>query len=248
MKRILYLILILGLVISLGIVGCAKKEKEIKIGAILPLTGDFSSHGEDAKKGIELSIEEINKKGGIKGKKIYPIFEDDKMQPSIGVSAFEKLITVNKVHVVLGGIGSSVALAIAPIAEKKKVIFLSPTASSPKLTQAGDYIFRIWPSDIYEGGVMADFLHNFDIETVAVFYVNNDFGQGLKEIFGKKFKEKGGKVLIEEPYDQGSTDFRAQLSKIKKRNPGGIYLPGYYQEVAKIAVQIKELAEVSYLF
>jgi branched-chain amino acid transport system substrate-binding protein len=89
---------------------------------------------------------------------------------------------------------------------------------------------------------MADFTYNkLDIKKAAVLYVNNDFGQGLKEVFGKRVKELGGKILIAEPYEQGSTDFRAQLTKIKNKNPEGIYLPGYYQEVAKIAVQINEM-------
>lgn len=230
--------------------GCVKKEeKEIKIGAILPLTGDFSSHGEDAKKGIDLALDEVNNKGGIGGKKVIVVYEDDKMQASSGVSAFEKLTTIDKVSVVLGGVGSSVALAIAPIAEKKKVVLLSPTASNPKLTYAGNYIFRIWPSDIYEGGVMSEFIYKtLGIKKVACLYINNDFGQGLREVLGKRLKELGGEIIISEPYEQGATDFRAQLSKIKNVSPEGIYLPGYYQEVAKIAVQIKEMGIKAKLF
>jgi len=242
-----YKIVIFLLTLSLFI-SCSQKSDTIKIGAILSLTGDFASHGKDAKKAIELAVEQVNSKGGIGGKEISVIYEDDKMQPSVGVSVFEKLTTIDKIQVVLGGIGSSVALSITPIAEKKKVVLISPTASNPKLTEAGDYFFRVWPSDFYEGRVMADFIYNLGIQKVGMLYVNNDFGQGLREVFGSRFKENGGQILIQEPYNQGSTDFRAQLSKIKNRNPDGIYLPGYYQEVAKILVQINEMGIRTKLF
>lgn len=250
MKKIWIIGIIIVVLVVIFIVAQTKKEPQlIKIGVILPLTGDFSSHGEDAKKGIDLAVEEINSKGGIRGKKISVIYEDDQMDPSIGVSAFQKLTAVDNVQVVLGGIGSSVALAIAPIAQKKKVVLISPTASNPKLTYAGEYIFRIWPSDIYEGEVMAEFIFNrLNIKKVAVLYVNNDFGQGLKDIFEKKFKELGGEILSIETYEQGSTDFRGQLSKIRNVNPDGIYLPGYYQEIAKIAIQIREMGIKAKLF
>jgi branched-chain amino acid transport system substrate-binding protein len=242
-------IVVVALVIALIVTQTRKEPEEIKIGAILPLTGDFSSHGEDAKKGIDLAISEINNKGGINGKKIHVIYEDDKMQPSVGVSAFEKLIKIDKVPVVIGGIGSSVALAMAPIAQKNKVVLLSPTASNPKITYAGEYIFRIWHSDVYEGRIMAKFVYDkMNIRKIAVLYVNNDFGQGLEEVFKKEFEKLGGQVVFSESYEQGSVDFRAQLSKIKNINPEGIYLPGYYQEVAKIAVQIKEMGLKAKLF
>jgi len=246
MKQSIWIIIIgvvvIGLAIALIITQTKKEPEEIKIGAILPLTGEMASHGEDAKKGIELAVEIKNKLGGIRNKKILVIYENDKMQPHDGVAAFQKLITINKAPVVLGGIGSSVALAIAPIAEKEKVVFISPTASSPKLTVAGDYIFRNWPSDIFEGGEMVKAsIETLGVKKVAILYVNNDFGQGIKEVFRKKFEEFGGEVLIEETYEQGTNDFRSQLTKIKNKNPEAIYLPGYYQEVARILKQAKEM-------
>jgi len=222
--------------------GCAKKEKEIKIGVILPLTGEMASHGEDAKKGITLAIELKNQEGGINGKKIVAIFEDDKMNPQNGVSAFRKLTTIDKVQVVIGGLGSSVALAIAPIAQKQNVVFISPTASHPRLPLVGDYIFRIWASDIFEGKQMAKYAYNkLKLRKVSILFVNNDFGRGISKIFSQEFKSLGGQILTKDSYEQGDTDFRAQLYRIKKANPDAIYLPGYYQEVARILKQIKEL-------
>lgn len=152
MKRSLYLMLIFLLVVSFGILGCEKKEaKEIKIGVIFPLTGDAAIWGQNDKEGADLATEEINNPGGITGKKIRLIYEDSQANPGMGVSAFKKLIEVEKVPAVIGDIASSVTLAIAPIAQEKRVVLLSPGATAPKLSEAGPYFFRIWNSDAEEG-------------------------------------------------------------------------------------------------
>lgn len=242
MKKSINIILILAALLF-AFNGCGKKEENVvKIGAILPLTGEMSSHVQDAKEGIDLAVEIRNNAGGINGKNILVIYEDDRMQPQVGASAFEKLTTVDQVQVVLGGIGSSVALAIAPIAERKSVVFISPTASNPKLTYAGDYIFRNWPSDNFEGGTMAEAAYNkLKLKNIAILYVNNDFGEGLKSIFRKKFEGLGGKIFAEQKYDQGDNDFRTQLLKIKSEKVETVYLPGYYQEISKILRQAREM-------
>ena len=235
-------VVVLGLLIVFPL-GCTKKEpKELKIGAILPLTGQMASHGEDAKKAIDLATDVKNKRGGLKGLKILTIYEDDNMQPKDGVSAFNKLVIVDRVQAVIGGFGSSVALAIAPIAQQKKVVFVSPTASHPKLPLIGNYIFRIWSSDIFEGEKMAQEAHTaLKLRNIAILFVNNDFGRGMSDIFSAQFRSFGGKVVLKDSYEQGDTDFRAQLHRIKDTTAEAVYLPGYYQEVAKILKQAKEL-------
>ena len=137
MKRTCCWMLIIGLVISLGMLGCAKeeKEKEIKIGAILPLTGDMAKFGASFKKGIDLAVGEINAEGGIRGIKPQIIYEDDAGESKQAVSAFRKLITQHKIHAVIGGVMSSTAMPIAPIAEKEKVVIISPTATAPALSR-----------------------------------------------------------------------------------------------------------------
>lgn len=245
MKRLrttIIILIVLTLAVFVAIIHKKDGKGEIRIGAILPLTGDFSSHGVDAQRGIALAVEKANQKSDVNDRVISVLYEDDQMQPSIGVSVFNKLVTINKVQVVVGGIGSSVALSIAPIAEKKHIVFISPTASSPNLTEAGKYIFRLWPSDTYEGNVMAGFAYKeLDIKKAAILYVNNDFGQGIKDIFADKFKSFGGKILTQESYNEKATDFRTQLAKIGELNPEAIYLPGYYQEIGKILIQIREM-------
>ncbi len=154
-------LLIISIVVASFMVfsfGCAKKEeKEIKIGAILPLTGDAAQYGQSAKKGMELAVNEINERGGIDNKKIKLIIEDRQGQVKDGVAAFRKLITVEKVPIIIGELLSSITLAIAPLANENKVVILSPASTAPKITEAGDYIFRNVASDIVEGQIMAEY-------------------------------------------------------------------------------------------
>jgi len=238
--------IVISLIIALGIVlvvtQTKKEQGEIKIGVILPLTGEIALHGEDAKKGIELAVSSRNISGGIIGRKIEIIFEDDGMTPVSGVAAFKKLVDLDKVKVVLGGMTSSVALAIAPIANEKRVILFSPTASHPKLTTENGYVFRNWPSDIYEASEISKFAFDvLKLKKYAVIFVNNDNGFALSEIFGKRIKELGGSVILSQSYESRASDFKTILSKAKNLNPDSIFLPGNYEDIAKILVQSKEL-------
>jgi len=222
--------------------GCTKKEeKEIRIGAILPLTGEGAKYGDSAKKGINLAVKEINSTGGIKGKLLQVVYEDTQGDPKIGVTAVQKLVTSDKVSAIIGELLSSVTLAIAPIANKNGVVILSPASSSPKITDAGDFIFRNCPSDIYEGSIMANFAHEkLQYKKVAIFHINNDYGVGIKEVFKDVFVKRGGTIVDEESFEQGATDFRSQLTKIKQARPEAIYIIGY-KETGYILRQAKEM-------
>ncbi|MCK4458341.1 MAG: ABC transporter substrate-binding protein [Methanosarcinales archaeon] len=152
--------ILIGVVLFLAVIAGAclqdTQPDEIRIGAILPLTGEAAEYGEDAKLGIDLAVEEINAAGGINGKRIQVVYEDSQATPSQGVSAIQKLTTVDKVPVIIGAMASSVTLAIAPIAEENKVVLLSPASSAPQITEAGDYIFRTEFSDAYGGKAQAE--------------------------------------------------------------------------------------------
>jgi branched-chain amino acid transport system substrate-binding protein len=215
---------------------------EIVIGAILPLTGDGAMYGEWTKKGIDLAINEENQKGGINGKKIKILYEDTQQKPDLGVAAFKKLILIEKVQAVIGELSSSVTLAVAPVANQNKIVLLSPAASSPKITDAGDYIFRVCASDIFEGKVMAEFsMNKLKYKKVSILYINNEYGLGIKNVFNSVYIENGGEIVSIESFDQGTSDFRTQLLKIKVTNPQAIYLVGYAPEMAIALRQIKEL-------
>ena len=231
------LIALIGLTVS-----CAKEPKEIKIGAILPLTGDAAVWGTSLKEGMDLALEEINENGGIQGKPIKLIYEDDKANPADGVAAVQKLLVTDKVKGIVGVANSSVALAIIPIITKEKVIFVSGGASSPKLTGSSPYFFRTWPSDIQEAYAMAKFaVKDKGYKNIAILYINNEYGIGLKESFSRKVLEYGGAILGAELFEQEATDFRTQISKIKALNPEAIYVIGNPKEMARCIRQIKEL-------
>lgn len=216
-------------VAALVLRGSESDTKEIKVGAILPLTGAGAAYGEAAKRGIELAAEELNNNGGIQGQRLKVIFEDSQADPKTGVAAFQKLVTVDKVPVVLGDLLSAVTLSVAPLANSKKVVLLSPASSSPKLTEAGDYVFRNCPSDVYEGSIMAEYANERGYRRVAILRINNEYGLGIGDVFKKAFTTKGGSIVADEFYDENSTDFRTQITKIAASQPEAVYLLGYKQ-------------------
>jgi len=242
MKRICSLVVILLIICGLIWVSCQKKveEKVVKIGAVLVLTGPDAKAGQSAKQGIEMAVEEINASGGVKSRKIKVIYEDDGGEPQKSVSAVQKLINVDKVLAILGPMWSSCVLAVAPIVESKGVVILSPTASSPKITYAGDYIFRNTYSDAIEGAKTAEFASKeLKYGKAGILFINNDYGVGLKDAFKRKFEELGGKIVIDEGYDPKTTDFRTILVKVKERSPEVIYIAGY-SEMGQLLRQMRE--------
>lgn len=242
MKRTLCWMLILGLIISVGMFGCAKKEKkEIKIGAILILTGQDANAGQNARKGIEMAIDEINEGGGIKGRKIRVIYEDDQGEPQKAITAIKKLINIDNVPIVIGPMWSTSVLAISPIAENSKIVVLSPTASAPKISNAGDFIFRNTYSDVFEGSKDAEYAYKeLGYRKAGVIHVNIDAGAEIANVFSKKFKELGGEVILTDSYEPKTSDFRSLLTKFKQKPIDFIYLMGY-SEMGQLVKQAREI-------
>ena len=224
------------------VIGTKKSPSEIKIGWIGPLSGDVAFYGQAIKNATDLAVDEINNAGGIDGRKIKILYEDAQMDPKAGVAALTKLANIEKVPIVIQAAGSSVMLAEAPIAEKNKVVLISPTASNDKIKYAGDYIFRNWPSDSYQGEVIADFAANTLRKKEAyILFINNDYGFGLKDVFSKQFTGLGGMIVGSDSYDEGATDFRSQLSKVKVSAKGIVFLASHYREAGLLLKQAKEL-------
>lgn len=244
MRRIIYAVLIWGMVISLGIVGCVKQEKTIKIGALLPLTGPSANHGQDAKEGMNLALKEIRNSDKILGNKIEIIWEDDNSTPQGAISGAQKLINIDKVAVIIGPISSSATLAVAPLAEKSKVVLLSPSASSPEISDAGDFIFRNSLLAPPQGKKMAQFcFENLKITKVDVLFLNDDTGWGYYNSFKQNFESLGGKINLVENYDKTDTDFRPQIIKLKKDGAKAVYVPSVPQTMGLI---LKQSAELGY--
>ncbi len=218
------------------------KDKEvIKIGILTPLTGSVSKWGEMQKLATELALEEINKEGGVRGKKVVVIYEDDQAKPEVGVNAFKKLVEVDKVPIVVGSPASSVTLAIAPIANKKKVVLLSSGSTAAQVAKAGPYIFRIMPSDDMQAAMMAEWIKDLGFKKVALVYQQNDWGEGLMRAFMDNFRKMGGEVAIVEGVQEDQRDFRTILLKIKLKNVDAIYAPLYPREAGTFVKQAKEM-------
>ena len=215
----------------------------IKIGVYGDLTGQTSSFGQSTKNGIELAVEEINNAGGVNGKKITLVVEDDQGRPEQAKTVVSKLINQDKVQAVLGEVASTNSLAAAPVAQEAKIPMITPSSTNPKVTEVGDYISRVCFIDPFQGSVMAKFAANtLKAKTAAILGdVNSDYSKGLTQFFEEEFTKLGGKVIAKEAYTQTDPDFKGQLTKIRNLNPDVLYVPGYYGQVGIIAKQAREL-------
>jgi len=221
--------------------GCVEKKQDgVKVGAILPLTGDLVAYGENIQKGIGLAAEEINANGGIGGANITVLYKDNEGKSDKTVSAMNEL--AGEVPVVIGAVASANTVAICPIAEEKKIVLISPSSTSPKLSDYKNYVFRTVSSDKYQGRALADVV--LDLKggraKVAVVYVDNAYGDGLKEVFVKSYQEEGGNIVAVESFKEGDTDFKAILNRLKEKNPDAVVLIGYVKEGAAMLKQAKE--------
>lgn len=233
---------ILLLAVLLGS-ACQKQDNAILIGEYGSLTGGTATFGQSSHKGIELATDEINAQGGLLGKKIKVITEDDQSKPEEAKTAVLKLIKQNRVVAVLGEVASSRSLAAAPECQKSKIPMISPASTNPKVTEVGDYIFRACFVDTFQGEAMAKFaFEKLQTKKIAVLKdIKNDYSVGLAEFFDKTFRQLGGQIVGTVSYSEGDTDFRAQLTSLKTTSPDAIYVPGYYTEVGLIARQAREL-------
>jgi len=234
-------LIVLSLILA-GFLSCTqKKEDEIKLGFIGPLTGPAASYGIPQKNGAALAAEEINAAGGLNGKKIEIIYEDSQMDPNKAISAVKKLIDIDKVSSIIGETTTAGTLAIADTANKNKVVLLSPSASGAKITDAGDYVFRISPSDTFQAIVAAKLISEIGFKRGAIVFTNDDWGAGIEKALREDFSKLGGTIVASEGCTPGTQDFRTQLVKIKALKPDFIYIPLHPAESAIFLRQVKEL-------
>jgi len=188
-----------------------------------------------------MAIGQINATGGIHGKNVEVIYEDSRAEPQTGVTAIRKLISIDHVPAVVGDIVSSVTLPAAPIAEKNKVVLIAPTSSAPAITNAGEFIYRVWPSDLAEGAAIAHYAYDHGYRRAAIMHLNNDYGIAIADIFTKTFNRADSSVILSEGYLAEDSDFRTVLHKISQAKPDVIYLAGYYTDISKIMRQAREV-------
>lgn len=220
----------------------------IRIGFTMPLTGEAASYGESGRAGAELAIKEINDAGGVNGRMIEAIYEDDKCNPT-GISAMQKLVNVDKVHAIIGPVCSAVAGGAIPLSREAGVPTMLIGASAPGLAGGADSIFSNYASDSYQGKFAAEYLYNtVKARKVAVLFVKNDWGQGLQDFFSKRFVELGGEVVFNEGAAQDAKDVKTLAAKIKEQKPDAVYMPTY-PALAVVAVkQMKDIGVTAPIF
>lgn len=240
--------LFLGFAILAGTAtGCTKKAPQssdpILVGEFGSFTGGEATFGQSTSEGIKLAFTEKNKAGGVKGKQLKLITLDNQGKPEEARAAVQRLITQDRVVAVLGEVASSRTLAAAPVAQQYKVPMITPSSTNPKVTEVGDFIFRVCFIDPFQGLVMAKFARNeIKKSRVAILRdVKSDYSTGLADVFTTEFKKLGGEIVADESYQSGETDFKAQLTQLKGKKPDAIFVPGYYTEVGLIARQARQL-------
>ena len=216
---------------------------DILVGMYGSLTGDGASFGQSSVEGAQLAVEEINNAGGVLGRKIRMLVEDDQSRPEEASSAVTKLITQDKVVAVLGEVASRRTLAAAPVAQKYQIPLITPASTNERVTQVGDYIFRVCFIDPFQGEVLAKFAYNdLKARKVAVLKdIQQDYSVGLTDSIQKTFTGLGGRVLDPVSYSSGDADFRAILTQVRAQKPDAIFATGYYPEAAIIVRQAREL-------
>lgn len=216
-------------------------QDAVQVGAITPLSGKLAVYGEGFQRAMNLALEEVNASGGVKGKPMKIIFEDNSSTSQSSVSAIQKLITVHKVPVIFGPAASSNFLAICPIAQQNKVILIGAESAAADISKCGSYVFRVFPSDILQGKGGAELAKELGYQKVVLTYINNDWGVGLAEAFKENFKKNGGEIIDEFPHEEGKSDYRSEILRIKQSNAPAVVDLTYIKEGATMLKEAYEM-------
>jgi branched-chain amino acid transport system substrate-binding protein len=221
----------------------ATLASDIPVGVYAALSGSEAAFGTATVAGVRQAADEINAAGGVLGRKIRLIVQDDQGRPDEAVSVVTKFITADRVAVIIGENSSNQSLAAAPIAQAAKIPMISPSSTNPAVTQKGDYIFRVCFTDPYQGAALASFVTTkLGLKKAAILRDNkNDYSVGLAEVFESELTKRGGQVVITQSYTGGDSDFHAQLTAIHQAAPEVVFIPGFYTEVGQIAIQARDL-------
>lgn len=243
------LALIILVMLTLVVAGCGqpaakapeqpKAPEKLKIGFAGPLTGPCAQDGESMKKGAALAVELVNKAGGIDGKQVEIVFEDDKSDPKEAASVANKYASDKDLLAVIGHYNSSCTLAGAPIYNKAGIVEISGGSSSPAVTQAGPYTFRTITTDAFQGQYLINWAAKDEgFKKIAIVFENTDYGRGLVDIIKAEAPKLGADIVAEEAYILGQTkDFSSIVTKIKNAKPDAIIIGGLYNETALLAKQ-----------
>jgi len=241
MKRIL----IASFVIACLLSACnpqAGGGDKVRIGVFMSTTGSTANFGISSVNGIKMAADEINAAGGINGKQVELLVQDDRSDASEAATIVTKFVTQDMVNAVIGEVASSRSIAAAPIAQNAKIPMLTPSSTNPEVTKKGDFIFRSCFIDPYQGAAIAQFAaKSLGAKTAAIMVDRkNDYSTGLEKVINETFTKFGGKIVATQSYQEGDQDFNAQLTSLKGSNPEVIFVPGYYNDVGLIAKQARD--------
>jgi len=241
MKKFVLMMMVLCCSVSLIFAAGSADSNVLQIGAVLPLSGSVAFYGNESRDGALLAIDQINEAGGLLGKQLALLPEDDEGTAEKSANAFTKLTTRDRVNFVIGSSTSGATMAMTVMAQQGRVILVTPSGTNTEVTKAGDYVFRACFIDPFQGVVGADFA--FDTlrsRRAAILYdAGADYNTGLAEAFRNQFKAIGGQVVADEAYQSGDVDFNAQVTRIRAANPDVVYLPNYYNDVTLQAKQLR---------
>jgi ABC-type branched-subunit amino acid transport system substrate-binding protein len=221
----------------------ATAKDEVKIGALIPMTGDLQAYGETCLTGVKLAVEQINDQGGVMGGELVAKVGDTQTKPQAGIDAAQKLVSIENVAGIVGALSSGVTIPVAQsVTSTSKVVQISPASTSPVITglQDNDYLFRTVPSDAFQGVALARLIEQAGYGNVATLYVNNDYGEGLADSFKKSFEKGGGTVSASLAYEPGNASYRGELSKAASGGAEALLLIGYPENGVTILRQALE--------
>jgi branched-chain amino acid transport system substrate-binding protein len=241
MKRILIASLVIAGLLSACQTQGSSGDK-VRIGVFMSTTGSTANFGISSVNGIKMAADEINAAGGINGKQVELLVQDDRSDASEAATIVTKFVTQDQVHAVIGEVASSRSIAAAPIAQNAKIPMLTPSSTNPEVTKKGDFIFRSCFIDPYQGAAIAQFAaKTLGAKTAAIMVDRkNDYSTGLEKVIDQTFTKFGGKIVATQSYQEGDQDFNAQLTSLKGSNPEVIFVPGYYNDVGLIAKQARD--------
>ncbi len=241
MKRILIASIIVVSLLSACTPNGGGGDK-VRIGVFMSTTGTTANFGISSVNGIKLAAEEVNAAGGINGKQVELLVQDDRSDASEAATIVTKFVTQDQVHGIIGEVASSRSIAAAPIAQNAKIPMLTPSSTNPEVTKKGDFIFRSCFIDPVQGAAIAQFAaKSLGAKTAAIMVDRkNDYSTGLEKVIGETFTKLGGKIVATQSYQEGDQDFNAQLTSLKGSNPEVLFVPGYYNDVGLIAKQARD--------
>jgi branched-chain amino acid transport system substrate-binding protein len=241
MKRILIASIVIASLLSACQTQGSSGDK-VRIGVFMSTTGTTANFGISSVNGIKMAADEINAAGGINGKPVELLVQDDRSDASEAATIVTKFVTQDQVHAVIGEVASSRSIAAAPIAQNAKIPMLTPSSTNPEVTKKGDFIFRSCFIDPYQGAAIAQFAaKTLGAKTAAIMVDRkNDYSTGLEKVITQIFARMGGKIVATQSYQEGDQDFNAQLTSLKGSNPEVIFVPGYYNDVGLIAKQARD--------